>query len=455
MSPSILSTGRALLAAGLLAVPTLAATNCSAPAPETSAPGGNSEHFSAIDTYLSSLSADLQDISKQIHDNPELGWQERFAHDLLTTYLEGQDGWNVTRSVKGIETAFMAVFSGSGDGPVVSFNAEYDSLPNIGHACGHNLIATASLGGALGAAEIMRQEKLPGKVILFGTPAEESYGGKVTMLDAGVFSDAKIDVSIMAHPSNGPDSQYMFTQATDRCDIEFYGKTSHAAAAPWQGLNAQDGILLANSCVAFLRQQIRPTDRMHGIITSGGTSINVIPALASGSYQLRAKNQEQLAELTERFVNCFEAGALGTGTQLNFTMRPNGYSDMVNNDLMAASYAAYLSEQGISMPDPSLEKLKEPSGSTDQGNVSYDFPAIHPSFQIYHENGTAPTGAPHTAEFEVAAGSKPSFEKTLQVAKSLAGVAVDVLTVDGLLEKVKEEFSQSVPSAVRRYKYRV
>lgn len=436
----------ALVALGLLASPAAAASNCSTTSPET--PGGDSKYFAAIDEYHD----DLWEISSEIHKNPELGWEEEFAHDLLTTYLEAQEGWNVTRSVKGIETAFVAVFAGSGDGPVVSFNSEYDALPNLGHACGHNLIATASLGAALAAAEVMRRESLPGKVVLFGTPAEESFGGKVVMQSAGVFADEGIDVSLMAHPGNRPDSQYMITHATDRCDVEFHGKTSHAAAAPWQGVNAQDALLLANSCVAYLRQQRRPTDRMHGIITSGGTSINVIPDLATGSYQLRAKTQEELAELTESFVNCFEAGALGTGAELNFTMRPNGYADMVNNDVLARAYGAYLGEQGVTMPDPELERLKDPSGSTDQGNISYDVPAIHPSFQIFHENGTAPTGAPHTAEFERAAGTKRSFEKTLLVAKGMAGVAVDVLTVDGMLEKIREEFEQTVPTTVRKYR---
>ncbi|KAF5227877.1 hypothetical protein FAUST_11481, partial [Fusarium austroamericanum] len=160
---------------------------------------GASPYTDTVSKYVDSLDKELWSINKNIHDNPELGYKEFKAHKLLTAYMKKQKGWKVTDTVGGIDTAFMAVFEGTGDGPVVSFNAEYDALEGLGHACGHNLIATASLGGALAAAEIMREEKLGGKVILFGTPAEESFGGKVKMLEAGVFKDAKIDISLISH----------------------------------------------------------------------------------------------------------------------------------------------------------------------------------------------------------------------------------------------------------------
>ncbi|KAM5346266.1 hypothetical protein ACJ41O_009271 [Fusarium nematophilum] len=409
-----------------------------------------SPYVDTVSDYVDSIEDDLWSINKNIHDNPELGYKEVKAHKLLTDFMAKQKGWNVTRSVGGIETAFMAVFEGSGDGPVVSFNAEYDALEGLGHACGHNLIATASLGGALAAAEIMREEKLPGKVILFGTPAEESLGGKVKMLDAGIFEDAKIDISLISHPGNGPDTPYMITMSTDRFDVEFKGREAHAAAAPWQGINAQDAMLLANSALSYMRQQMRPTDRVHGIIESGGTRINVIPALSSGSYQIRSADEEQLEDLTDRVTQCFKAGALGTGAKLNFTMRPYGYANMNNNDGLAASYTRWFEELGGEVPDADIDKTRSPSGSTDQGNISHDFPSISPSFQIFYANGSVPETGPHTEGFEVAAGSKPAFEKALMVAKSLAGVAVDVLTVDGLLDEIKAEFKKSQSPKRRR-----
>ncbi|GJC89232.1 peptidase M20 domain-containing protein 2 [Colletotrichum liriopes] len=385
--------------------------------------GNASPYFEAVSEYIDSIVDDLWPINKDIHDNPELGYEEIKAHELLTSFMESHDGWNVTRSIYNISTAFVAVFEGSGDGPVVSFNAEY-----------------ASIGGALATAEIMRAENLPGKVILFGTPAEESLGGKVKLLEAGAFRDHNIDISLITHPTAGGDSPYMITTSTDRFDVEYYGKEAHAAAQPWEGVNAQDALVLANNAIALLRQQTRSTDKIHGIITSAGTRINIIPALAQASFQIRSADNEALEEWTERVMKCFEAGALATGAELNVTMRPYGYSNMVSNDVLAGSYAKYFTELGGELPDADVDKLRDPSGSTDQGNISHDFPTISPYFGITNENGSVPSGGTHTAAFEVAAGSRPAFDKAIMVAKSIAGVAVDVLTVDGMLDEIKEEF---------------
>lgn len=409
-----------------------------------------SPHFSAISDYVDSITDDLSSINIEIHSNPELGYEEVKAHELLTLFMEEQEGWNVTRSVGNISTAFMAVFSGTGDGPVIGFNAEYDALPGLGHACGHNLIATASLGGALAAAEIMRSQSLNGKIILFGTPAEESLGGKVKMLEAGVFEDAKIDISLISHPTSSGDSPYMLTTSTDRVDVVYTGLEAHAAAGPWEGINAQDGLLVANSALSYMRQQMRPSDRVHGFISSAGSRINVISAKAEGSYQIRANDDTQLTNLTTRVENCFKAGALATGASLNFTIRPYGYANHVTNDLLAASYSTYFTEQGGELEPAEIDKMKDPSGSTDQGNLSHEWPSISPYFQIFNEDGSVPATGPHTALFEVAAGSKPAFEKSVVVAKSLAGVAVDVLTVEGLLDRIKEEFEATRTLNLRR-----
>ncbi|KAG7104090.1 Peptidase M20 domain-containing protein 2 like [Verticillium longisporum] len=429
-----------------LAAPALA-QNCSAPVP------GNitaSVHFKAVSDYLDSVADDLWPLNKEIHDNPELGYEEVEAHNLLTSFMESQDGWNVTRSLGGIDTAFMAVFEGSGEGPVVSFNAEYDALPGLGHACGHNLIATVSVGGALATAEIMRAESLTGRVILFGTPAEESLGGKVKMLEAGLFDDAQIDISLISHPTAGNDSPYMITTATDRFDVEYHGREAHAAASPWEGVNAQDALLVANTALGFMRQQMRPSDKVHGFIASGGSRINVIPALATASYQIRSNDAEQLANFTERVVACFEAGALASGAEMNLTMRPYGYANMVSNDALAEAYTTWFEGLGGGIEDPVIDKKRDPSGSTDQGNISHDFPSISPYFGITNEDGSQPAGGPHTTAFEVASGSRAAFDKAIMVAKSLAGVAVDVLTVEGLLEKIKEEFEQTKKSSKRK-----
>lgn len=189
----------------------------------------------------------------------------------------------------------------------------------------------------------------------------------------------------------------------------------------------------------MLRQQSQRTDQVHGIITSGGTSVNVIPDLSSASFQVLAKDDIDLDSWTKRVHKCFDAGAVATGAELNLTMRENPYSAMVTNDILASSWSKHFTALGGEVPDPTVDKLKEPSASTDQGNISKRFPSIQPLFQIYNENGSVPSGGPHTPPFEVAAGSKKAFEKALMAAKGLAGVAADVLTVDGLLDVIKEE----------------
>ncbi|EEY20358.1 aminobenzoyl-glutamate utilization protein B [Verticillium alfalfae VaMs.102] len=429
-----------------LAAPALA-QNCSAPGP-----GNNtaSVHFKAVSDYLDLISDDLWPLNKEIHDNPELGYEEVQAHDLLTSFMESQDGWNVTRSLGGIDTAFMAVFEGSGEGPVVSFNAEYDALPGLGHACGHNLIATASVGGALATAEIMRAESLAGRVILFGTPAEESLGGKVKMLEAGLFDDAQIDISLISHPTAGNDSPYMITTATDRFDVEYHGREAHAAAGPWEGINAQDALLVANTALGFMRQQMRPSDKVHGFIASGGSRINVIPALATASYQIRSNDAEQLANFTERCRRGASRPARWRRRRDEPDDAAYGYANMVSNDALAGSYTTWFEGLGGDIEDPVIDKKRDPSGSTDQGNISHDFPSISPYFGITNEDGSQPAGGPHTTAFEVASGSRAAFDKAIMVAKSLAGVAVDVLTVEGLLEKIKEEFEQTKKSSKRK-----
>jgi amidohydrolase len=410
----------------------------------------------AISDYIDSIYDDMWNISKSIHENPELGFKEFKAHDLLTSFMESQDGWNVTRSLYNISTSFSAVFQGSRDGPIVSFNSEYgtlvasqkinfanmveDALPNLGHACGHNLIATVGVASALATAKMMKEQSLPGKVILFGTPAEESLGGKVDMLEAGIFDDYKIDISMMAHPTNSPDTPYMRTASTSRLDLEYYGKAAHASAGPYEGINAQDALVLAYNAIAMLRQQSQNTDQVHGIITSGGKSINVIPDLATASFQIRAKDDTDLESWTKRLLKCFDAGALATGAELNLTMRENSYSAMINNDILADTWAKYHVALNGKVPERAVDRIKTPGGSTDHGNMSKKWPAIQPMFQISHDNGSAPTTGPHTPEFEVAAGTQKSLEKALMVAKGLAGVAVDVLSVEGMLDAIKDEF---------------
>ncbi|KAJ3547265.1 hypothetical protein NM208_g1601 [Fusarium decemcellulare] len=415
--------------------------------PRAASKTSSGTYLKDVSKYVDSISPELWPINKEIHDNPELQYEEVKAHKALTDFMDDQDGWKVTRSAYNISTAFVAIYEGDGDGPVVSFNAEYDALAEIGHACGHNLIAMASVSGALATAEIMRKEKLGGKVVLFGTPAEEGGGGKIKLLDAGAYEDQKVDISLISHPGNGGDTAWMTTTAINRFEIEYTGKEAHAAAAPWEGINAQDAIVLAYDALGMLRQQTRRDEIIQGYIKSGGTRYNVIQAKATGMWALRANTVDGLTSLIERVHRCFKGAAIATGSKLNFTQLPYGYTEMRTNDVLARSYSTWFAELG-GEPTPEDEaKAIQGSASTDQGNISHKIPSISAGFGITYDNGTSPQTGPHTAEFEVVAGTKRAFNQSLAVGKSLAGVALDVLTIDGYLDKVKENFKKTGKSS--------
>ncbi len=236
------------------------------------------------------LSANIFSISHRIHDNPELGYQEKFASGLLCDTLE-QHGFTVEREYVGISTAFCAR-RGNGQGPRVAFLAEYDALPGMGHGCGHNIIATSALSAGIGLGAVIGE--LGGEVWVIGTPAEETDGAKVVMVQKGAFN--QIDAALMIHPHAG----YYYTTeslALDALEVEFFGKPSHAAAAPWEGVNALDAMLMTFNSLNALRQQIRPDARIHGIISNGGAAPNIIPDHTMARFYLRAKQRSYLNEL--------------------------------------------------------------------------------------------------------------------------------------------------------------
>lgn len=277
-----------------------------------------------------SCSTDSQHSNKnalQIHENPELGYEEVKAHDNICSMLESL-GYTVQRHTYGLQTSFMAEY-GSG-GRVVAFNAEYDALPEIGHACGHNLIAMMSIGAFLGVAEAIKAFKVPGRVRLIGTPAEEGLGGKLKLIDAGAFKD--VDACLMTHP--GPEDTvpgfsgdaYMPTLANHKFTVRYTGKPAHASMSPWHGLNALDAVVLAYNGVSALRQQMRPDERIHGVITQGGTRPNIITAHASLDYYIRSPTLKSADELMQRAKRCFDGAALQTGCSVEYEMYGNASS---------------------------------------------------------------------------------------------------------------------------------
>ena len=373
--------------------------------------------------------ADLVTLSLSLHGEPEIGYQEHRSAAKLTAFLEA-NGFAVQRRYKDIETAYRGDASGTSKGPTVAILTEYDALPDIGHACGHNLIAMMGTAAAIGVRAVL--DELPGRLAAVGTPAEEGGGGKVALVRAGGFAD--VDVAMMCHPSSRTLAGRT-SLASNRVDVEFYGKAAHAAAQPDKGINALDGVIQTFNNVNAMRQQLRPEARIHGIITSGGSAANIIPEYAMAKFSVRALDRRYQQEVLKRFIACAEGAAAATGTKLKVTVHENsGYENMVPSQPLAERWATHMRAMGQAVQTTADD---ERMGSTDMGNVSQILPAIHPYISIAAE------GTPgHSTAFRDAAATPGAHENALFAAKALALVAIDALTDGGLLERAGVEFEE-------------
>jgi amidohydrolase len=368
----------------------------------------------------------LLDTSHRIHARPELAFEEHAAHDLLADVLEGE-GLAVQRSAYDVPTAFAA--EAGTDGPTVAVLCEYDALPGIGHACGHNIIAAAGLGAGLAAAAIAAEAG--GRVRIIGTPAEEGGGGKILLLERGAFDG--VDAAMMVHPA-GRDLRTMSTLAIDQLHAVYTGRASHAAAAPHQGRNALDAAVLGYLNVAALRQHIRSDERIHGIFTDGGDKPNIVPARAATYWYVRSPRVDLLAELKPRVVACLEAGAAAAGCTIELTWEPRPYAEVRDNDPMLDCYEANSAELGRTLITPTGSAVV--AGSTDMGNISYAVPSIHPMIQV-----STPEVAIHTPAFETFAGGPDGDRAVLDGAKAMAMTVADLWLGDGVLDRVRRAFS--------------
>jgi amidohydrolase len=368
-------------------------------------------------------------LSLSLHAEPEIGYQERKSAAKLTEFIES-NGFAVQRGYKDVETAYRGDAAGRSKGPTVAILTEYDALPDIGHACGHNLIAMMGTAAAIGVRAVL--DELPGRIAAIGTPAEEGGGGKVALVRAGGFAD--VDLAMMCHPSSRTLAGRT-SLASNRVDLEFYGKAAHAAAQPDKGINALDGVIQTFNNVNAMRQQLRPEARIHGIITSGGSAANIIPEYAMAKFSVRALDRRYQQEVLKRFVACAEGAATATGTKLKVTVHENsGYENMVPSLALAERWAAHMRALGQSV-QTTLDD--ERMGSTDMGNVSQILPAIHPYI------GIASEGTPgHSTAFRDAAATPAAHENALFAAKALALVAIDALTDPTLLERARAEFEE-------------
>lgn len=382
---------------------------------------------SAIIDDIGAMADRLIDVSRSIHARPELNFEEHFAHDLLCDVLEAA-GLPVTRHAYGVGTAFEA--TAGTEGPEILVLLEYDALPGIGHGCGHNIIAAAGLGAGLATAKLATA--LGGRVRILGTPAEEGGGGKIYMARRGAFSSG--DAAMMVHPADA-DLVRMHSIAIHTVDVEYSGRAAHAAAAPWEGRNALDAAVLGYMNVAALRQHIRPTERVHGIITDGGEKPNVVPRRAAANWYVRSDTIESLQPLKRRVLDCLEGATSACGCTMSANWDDVAYADVRDNRTMVDSYVRNMTSIGRTVVDPDVVGRRV-MGSTDMGNVSYLVPSIHPMLKA------APDGtAIHTEDFARHAGSESGDAAVVAGATAMALTVVDLWSDPALLAGVKREFA--------------
>ncbi len=366
---------------------------------------------------------ELIELSLRIHQNPELGLQEVKASRWLTSYLR-RNTFKVEKGICGLETSFRGSY-GSGK-PAIALVAEYDALPKLGHACGHNIIAAAAVGAAVALRGAIDQ--MGGSVVIIGTPAEELHGAKGIMVQRGAFDD--IDAAMMVHPSV-QDRAGTPALACINLEVEFFGKAAHAAAHPEEGINALEAMIQAFNGINSLRQHIRERARIHGIITQGGEAPNIVPAYTSASFLVRAEDEVYLEELREKVINCFKAAALATGARLEYKWSEGYYAPMRMNLALAELFARNMEALGRKVLPPS----DRPFGSTDMGNVSAVVPSIHPYVAI-----APPEVLPHSPEFAWAAASETGHRGLIDGAKAMAMMVVDLICRAEEMERVREEF---------------
>ncbi|KAH8807892.1 hypothetical protein F5884DRAFT_821427 [Xylogone sp. PMI_703] len=384
-----------------------------------------------INASVDEVDARLREISQKIHENPELGYSEFQAHDNIVELLRAL-GLEVTPHTYGLETSFTCEY-GSG-GRIVAVNAEYDALPGIGHACGHNLIATGSIGAFLGIVGALKSKGIAGRVRLIGTPAEEGGGGKIKLIKAGAYKD--IDACLMAHPFSAThNTAYGTCLASAKFRATFTGKPAHAAAAPHEGINALDAAVLAYTGTGLLRQQIKPDQRIQGVLIEGGLKPNIITPKSVLDYNVRGSTLGETRELHERVTKCFEGAAISTGCTVEFE-ETNTYAELRPNRPMCVAFS-----EAMKNIDPGqtwhVGDTPEPGAySTDQGNVSHICPSIHPNYKIPVKDN-APN---HTKGFTDAAGTEDSYKLTVSTSKGMAAVALKFLADDAFAKEVRDAF---------------
>jgi amidohydrolase len=375
------------------------------------------------------IAPELIEISDWMYHNPELGHQERGAVARLTAALEAH-GASVEREIAGMETAFRATFPGRVGEPVVAILAEYDALPEVGHGCGHNVIATAAIGAGIAVGSLM--DELPGVAVVLGCPAEESAvpdaGGKIPLVEQGYFED--VDAAIMIHPGTENYVPLESSLVAYGLEFEFFGKPAHAAGAPHEGVNALDAVIQTFNGISALRQHLKPDVRVHGVITHGGGAPNVIPPYTAARFRVRSADPAYAREVVDKVVRCAEAGALAAGARLEWRQYIKPYQNMIPNQRVSALIERNMRELGLSLSG----RVQEGAGSTDFGNVSHVVPAGQAIVRICGEECGW-----HSREVADSTITPTGHEAILDGAKTLAMTAIDLICQQDELKQAREE----------------
>ena len=371
---------------------------------------------------IDDVAPDLIELSHFVHAHPELGYEEFESAEAVARAAE-RAGFDVERAIAGLPTAFRAT-KGTGELNVV-FCAEYDALPDVGHACGHNIIAASSLGAAIGLAAVA--DELDVTVTLLGTPSEEGGGGKIDLINAGYFKD--VHAAMMVHPWPNERLQAACL-AVDHFDVTFEGKEAHASAAPWAGINALDALTISQVAIGLLRQQLRPGDQVHSIVLEGGAAANIIARRAVGRFMARSVTAERLAQLRERLAGCFEAGARATGATLSISELGSAFSHMESDVEILQHYRRAAEGLGRSF-ELDDDGAALPTISTDMANVSLVVPSIHPLLSI-------PTAGAvnHQPEFTAACVTPEADRAVVEGSIALAHTAIGVATDHELRQRL-------------------
>ena len=402
--------------------------------------GAKNELADRSNSAIEASKQELFDLSKDVHAHPELNYEEYYSSDALAGFLES-NGLAVERGIGGVETAFRATIpGGGGGGPTIAVLAEYDALPEIGHGCGHNLIAMAAMGAAVGLQA--NAQDLPGRVVVIGTPAEEGGGGKIRLLEAGVFDG--VDATLSSHPFS---NRTVIPAASPKGEswslamvgyrYMYHGKAAHAAAYPEQGINALNAVIHLFTGIDALRQHLRDDVRIHGVITDGGTAPNVVPEFAAANFMLRSRDGRYLSdEVVGKVRQVAEGAAAMTGSRLEIEEFYPFYENVQPNVTLAQAMGANAQALGMKLDEP-IPGRPGSGASTDFGNVSQ----VMPGFELRYAVSETPVPS-HTRQMQETAVTDLALNNALLVAKTLSLTASDLLRDAAMVEAAKAEYAE-------------